>query len=132
MMWCKIKYKFLSKTVLTLFLLMSSIIINAEVGESYYCKENKMNVTGTFAEFVFDWEQGFIRERSIDNPKLISRDQRTRISFSTPYYFITLSDKETEKKSGKLFQSFNGKTFTTHYVEENYTFITDYSCRKLR
>ena len=115
-----------------LFLIMSSIIIHAEVGESYYCKENKMNSTGTFAEFVFDWEQGFIREKSIDNPKLLSRNESTKILFSTPYYFITVSDKETEKNSGKLFQSFNGKTFTTHYVEKNYTYITDYSCRKLR
>ena len=131
-MWCKIKYKFLLKMALMLFLIMSSIIIHAGVGESYYCKENKMNRSGTFAEFVFDWKEGFIRERDVENPKLTNKDIETKILYSTPHFFITLRDYKTEKKSGKLFKSFNGIIFTSHYVEENYTYVTDYTCRKLR
>ena len=94
----------------------------------WICEEKEVNLAGLKAKKVINWNDGFLTINDAKQDGMVEDDKRVEISIKTNSGIMT---KPISYSKGIIVYSFDGSSFTTHYVEENRTYIVDYSCLEL-
>jgi hypothetical protein len=94
----------------------------------WICEEKEVNLAGLKSKKVINWNDGFLIINDAKQDGMVEDDKRVEISIKTNSGIMT---KPISYSEGMIVYSFDGSSFTTHYVTENRTYIVDYSCLEL-
>ena len=96
----------------------------ASVGDMYVCKRTEVNNAGYIDEFVLTWRSDFFEMRwkevegSLGGMSEHKFDRHTQNFFTASYSY----------QAGHILASFDGKTFAQVFVDDDYTYVSEYSC----
>ncbi len=112
-----------SSAILFLLLLNPAV---AGIGDTYVCDEKKFTKKEERGRLILDWRQAEFSIRDEKNEKLVDVSGTHQLTISTPNYFLTIE----KYRDGHTAHSFDGKTYSTLYVENAYSFHNEYVCKK--
>ena len=118
----------MKKLLILLFSILISLNSYAGIGDIYFCEEKEINIADYKAQFILNWNENSmtgsnaLKEGSVDTsdtvPFLIHKNN----------YFVTIKPY----REGQIIETFDGETYTSHYVKDSWTFISEYSCEKFK
>jgi len=97
------------------------------VGDVYVCKEKEINIAGYKAERILFWRQDSFEIK--DKKKLegsLDTSHTGHFTVHTQDYFLAINPYQ----DGHFLETFDGSTYTTHFVAPNWSFTSIYPCNK--
>ena len=113
------------KLFFTFFVLLFSFKSFAGVGDTYYCEEKEINIAGYKAEVILSWNENSFTQKQKKDGTVDSSGTVDFLSHNLNY-FMALKPYQ----DGHIFYSFDGVTYTNHFVKKEWTYISEYLCEK--
>ena len=98
----------------------------AGVNDTYICEQKKENIAGYKKRHILYWKQNSITTKDKVEKGSVDTSKTTPLLVNNPNYFVSIYPY----REGHSISSFDGRTFTTHYIAPNYTYVTEYFCEK--
>jgi len=116
----------MKKLLILLFSILISLNSYAGIGDIYFCEEKEINIADYKAQFILNWNENSMTNKDIVEEGSVDSSDTVPFLIHKNNYFVTIKPY----REGQLIETFDGETYTSNYVEDSWTFISDYSCEK--